>query len=291
MVLVSFGNSDINVVFFGEREEIMKVHNSGNGSKKGCVFYVMAIIAICIAIAVYSYMWIPAIGLIIYFAIKKDVHGTRKRNIGISIAVLITSLIVFVWLNSPSSLTSIYADWGKTEFDISDTVEVKITPTPSDAEIESLELSENNIAELEYSNGRAVVTFTGTGDATLFFTANGKIASNSATITVSDKVAEEKAKEEAEKKAQEESKKKAQEEAAAAAQKAAEEEIRSQTEQTEQNTSVNNNVQDSQEEMVWIPQSGKKYHSNSSCSGMENPSQVTKSEAENRGYTPCQRCY
>ena len=283
MVLVSFGNSDINVVFFGEREEIMKVHNSGNGSKKGCVFYVMAIIAICIAIAVYSYMWIPAIGLIIYFAIKKDVHGTRKRNIGISIAVLITSLIVFVWLNSPSSLTSIYADWGKTEFDISDTVEVKITPTPSDAEIESLELSENNIAKLDYSNGRAVVTFTQTGDATLFFTANGEVTSNSVTITVSDKVSEEKANEEAEKEAQEE--------ADAAAQKAAEEESQEQFEQAEQNISSDNSAQNPQEEMVWIPQSGKKYHSNSSCSGMENPSQVTKSEAENRGYTPCQRCY
>ena len=283
MVLVSFGNSDINVVFFGEREEIMKVHNSGNGSKKGCVFYVMAIIAICIAIAVYSYMWIPAIGLIIYFAIKKDVHGTRKRNIGISIAVLITSLIVFVWLNSPSSLTSIYADWCKTEFDISDTVEVKITPTPSDAEIESLELSENSIAKLDYSNGMAVVTFTGTGDATLFFTANGEVASNSVTITVSDKVAEEKAKEEAEKEAQEE--------ADAAAQKAAEEESQEQFEQAEQNISSDNSAQNPQEEMVWIPQSGKKYHSNSSCSGMENPSQVTKSEAESRGYTPCQRCY
>lgn len=261
----------------------MKVHNSGNGSKKGCVFYVMAIIAICIAIAVYSYMWIPAIGLIIYFAIKKDVHGTRKRNIGISIAVLITSLIVFVWLNSPSSLTSIYADWGKTEFDISDTVEVKITPTPSDAEIESLELSENNIAKLDYSNGRAVVTFTQTGDATLFFTANGEVTSNSVTITVSDKVAEEKANEEAEKEAQEE--------ADAAAQKAAEEESQEQFEQAEQNISSDNSAQNPQEEMVWIPQSGKKYHSNSSCSGMENPSQVTKSEAENRGYTPCQRCY
>lgn len=43
--------------------------------------------------------------------------------------------------------------------------------------------------------------------------------------------------------------------------------------------------------MVWIPQSGSKYHSTSSCSGMKNPSQITRAEAESRGYTPCKRCY
>lgn len=44
-------------------------------------------------------------------------------------------------------------------------------------------------------------------------------------------------------------------------------------------------------DMVWVPQSGSKYHSTSSCSGMKNPSQVTKAEAERQGYTPCKRCY
>ena len=44
-------------------------------------------------------------------------------------------------------------------------------------------------------------------------------------------------------------------------------------------------------EMVWIPSSGSKYHSKSSCSNMKNPTQVTKDEAERRGYTPCKKCY
>ncbi len=43
--------------------------------------------------------------------------------------------------------------------------------------------------------------------------------------------------------------------------------------------------------MVWIPQSGSKYHSTSSCSGMKDPRQVTLTEAQSRGYTPCKRCY
>lgn len=47
-----------------------------------------------------------------------------------------------------------------------------------------------------------------------------------------------------------------------------------------------------QAEMVWIPTNGgKKYHSYSTCSGMDNPVQVTIDEAQSRGFTPCKRCY
>lgn len=43
--------------------------------------------------------------------------------------------------------------------------------------------------------------------------------------------------------------------------------------------------------LVWIPNSGSKYHSNSGCSGMKNPHQVSRSQAEARGYEPCKKCY
>ncbi len=43
--------------------------------------------------------------------------------------------------------------------------------------------------------------------------------------------------------------------------------------------------------LVWIPNSGSKYHSYSGCSGMINPSQVSRSQAEAMGYTPCSKCY
>lgn len=42
---------------------------------------------------------------------------------------------------------------------------------------------------------------------------------------------------------------------------------------------------------VWIPQSGSKYHRDPGCSGMKNPTQISRSEAESQGYTPCKRCY
>lgn len=43
--------------------------------------------------------------------------------------------------------------------------------------------------------------------------------------------------------------------------------------------------------MVWIPKTGSKYHSRANCCGMKNPKQVTKSEAQTQGYTPCSNCH
>lgn len=46
------------------------------------------------------------------------------------------------------------------------------------------------------------------------------------------------------------------------------------------------------EEMVWIPtKGGKKYHSRSTCSNMDNPREVTISQAKAKGFTPCKRCH
>lgn len=42
---------------------------------------------------------------------------------------------------------------------------------------------------------------------------------------------------------------------------------------------------------VWIPATGSKYHSTSTCSGMKNPKLVTVSQAISSGYTACKKCY
>lgn len=51
------------------------------------------------------------------------------------------------------------------------------------------------------------------------------------------------------------------------------------------NTNISSGV------LVWIPQTGKRYHSYAGCSNMVNPTQVTKEQAENMGYTPCKKCW
>ncbi len=46
------------------------------------------------------------------------------------------------------------------------------------------------------------------------------------------------------------------------------------------------------EVLVWVPtKGGKKYHSHSGCSGMEDPIQETEREALSQGFGPCGRCY
>lgn len=45
------------------------------------------------------------------------------------------------------------------------------------------------------------------------------------------------------------------------------------------------------EQMVWVDDTAAKYHSKPNCSGMDAAYQVTKSEAEAMGKTPCKRCY
>lgn len=45
------------------------------------------------------------------------------------------------------------------------------------------------------------------------------------------------------------------------------------------------------EQMVWVSRTGTKYHSDSNCSNMKNPSHMTQSEAESLGRTPCSKCY
>ena len=46
-----------------------------------------------------------------------------------------------------------------------------------------------------------------------------------------------------------------------------------------------------QTSMVYISQTGSKYHSNPNCSNMKSPSQISLEEAQNMGLEPCSRCY
>ena len=291
--------------------------------KKGCLFYAAALLAICVVIAVYSYAWIPAVGFIIYFAVKKDANGHKKRNIIISAAIMATSLIVFASMNQSPTLTDIDVDWGKTSFDISDTVEVKITPVPSNADIETLELSKNEFAELDYTDGKAVITFKKAGEASLFFTANGNIDSSAAAITITDKAAEQaqkeaeeaaakKAEEEAAKKAEEEAKAKAEQETAekaaaeqaaaeqaaaeqAAAEQAAAEQAAAEQAAAEQAAAEQAAAAQAQQNtgttVYWTP-NGKVYHSTPNCPSLSRSKTILSGSIEESGKSRgCKNCY
>lgn len=43
--------------------------------------------------------------------------------------------------------------------------------------------------------------------------------------------------------------------------------------------------------MVWVTETGSKYHSTSTCSGMKSPKQIPLETALAQGYTACKRCH
>lgn len=279
--------------------------------KNGCLTWIIGFFVVCLLIGLYSLAWIPAIGFIIYYLIKKDYSGTRKRNFIISIIVFITSLLLFIWGTSPSSLTGIQADWGKTTFDVSETVEVKITPTPSDTKVEKLILSDNDIAKLNYKDGKAIVSFKKAGTATLTFTANDSIDSNATTITVKDKKAEkaaqkekeeqerlaaEKAKKEAEEKAAQEAaeaqaKAEAEAQAAAQAQVEAQQQAQAAAQAQAQQQAQQQAEQQAGETVYWVP-NGQVYHSTRDCPSLGRSSTIYSGTIAQSGKSrPCKNCY
>ena len=53
----------------------------------------------------------------------------------------------------------------------------------------------------------------------------------------------------------------------------------------------NTTTDDEMVEMVWVPSSGTKYHSKSTCSGMKSPKEIPLEDAIKEGYTACKRCH
>lgn len=249
--------------------------SAGISNNSGCGGCLLVFFGICLVLAVLAfiltYAWIPGIIAIIYFAKKTQDPKQCKIRVGISVAVTILSFIAFLSSLFQPELTSLTVNWDTQKYDISEEVVLELVVQEEGADIYSLEISDNDIATVDYSNDIATVHFVSEGTSDISFTANDEIESNVTTITVTDREAEEQRRLEAE---EEKARKEAEEDAKKDAEKKAEAER-----------------QESQEPMVWIPSSGSKYHSRAGCSNMENPTEVPVSEAKARGYEPCGRCY
>ena len=263
-------------------------NQTNNGFGGIIVKFILALIIIGIALLVYSFAWIPAIVAIIYFATKKRSDAkVMKKGILISSAIALSSILMFFWLNHTPELTGITATWTEYSFDIHDTAKVKITPIPEHAEINELSIS-SNIADFDYEDGIATVSFKKEGSDSISFTANNTCQSNSVNVTVVDKQRIQK---------EQEAAKKAEEEALAAAeaerQKAAQESLVAEAESKKaaQESLEQQAATEAHEETVWISQTGSKYHNKPSCSNMKSPQEVPLSKAESMGLTPCKRCY
>lgn len=69
--------------------------NQAGGKRRDCLHFLAIILIVCAAITFYPFLWIPAIGGIIYFFIKKDLIG-RKKKLLVTGTVFITSLLVWI---------------------------------------------------------------------------------------------------------------------------------------------------------------------------------------------------
>lgn len=200
----------------------------------------------------------------------------------IAIAALSSSELEKIKLNADTSQI----------YDINEEVAIKCTTTPSD-----YDLTEN---DFKLSGGTLKVTdkgvmFSASESGTYnIYAENSKIKSNELIITVEDKAAiaqakaEEEAKKQAELEAQRQAEFEAQRQAELATKQAAQQSAATAPQQGGQSSA---SVTTPQETMVWISETGRKYHRNSGCSNMKSPTQVTKSEAEARGLIPCKKCY
>jgi len=227
------------------------------------------------------------------------------------------ALFAILGLATPDAeITSLNLDCSDSiQMDVSETkyIPVLVEETGADTDKIKYSSSDESIVTFEASTygGQlmGLISPVGEGEADVTISSGG-VTSNTVHITVIDSAriaAEEAARKAAEeeaarKAAEEEAARKAAEEAAkeeaarqaeeeAAAKKAAEEKAAEEKAAQEAASKKEQQSSNSQGGSVWIPQKGKKYHSNPSCSNMHNPSKVTRAEAEAMGYTPCKKCY
>lgn len=174
-------------------------HHDSGGAGCSCLVYCLLIMLVLsvavfilgVAFWLFSLAWIPGIIFIVYLVFAKDKDGKRTLKIAIASILCVISFILFMFLMLDDSVHSIDVNWPAEEFDISETTQVEIIPSPDDAEIESVELEENDIAELTYENGQAIITFKATGSDYLHIIVNGDVRSSGTYIKVTDENAQE----------------------------------------------------------------------------------------------------
>lgn len=206
------------------------------------------------------------------------------------LCVFLLFIALALIVGSSSELTGIDVVWTATEYSINESTEVVISPVPDSADIDSLTLSENSIASLEYKDGKAIVTFNAAGSEELYFIADNDINSTPQLINVlnQDANADEAA-------AQTEAERIAAEQAAQAEAEriAAEQAAQAEAERIAAEQAASQAQQQSQERMVWVSATGSKYHRKPDC-GKMNPdtaAQIPLSQAESQGYSACSKCY
>lgn len=165
---------------------------------------------------------------------------------------------------------------------------LKPIPEGADSSNVTFVSSDENVVTVSNGEGGAMIISHDVGTASVYAVSENGVTSNSIDIKVINELAERK-------KAQEQKEKRRQ---TASKQKETQETKKAQTRQsttthakTAVKTSHESISQEYKEDYVYIPRTGHRYHKDSICSGMRDPSYVSLSTAKKRGFTPCKKCY
>ena len=258
---------------------------------KGCLVYLLYFILILAAIILSPILWLPGIFITIFFAIRKNPDKKKKRkHILISGCITLVSLILCINLPSTPDLEKLHISLDKKDFAITEKPSITLDLSPKDANISSLDLSDNDIASVKYKNGKAILTFKNEGSADIYLIANDSIKSNKEKITVTDPDKEAKrkqAEQEARQKAEEEARIQAEQEA----KQKAEEEARIQAEQETQNQTSSQQQVQTGETVYWVA-SGDVYHSTPNCPSLSRSKNIYSGSISESGKSrPCKVCH
>lgn len=261
-----------------------KPDKNSNGNKtdfKTKLFYsIIAVIIIAICKFLTIFASIIAIPLFIYFYRHKE-KERRKLYLFFTGLAFISGFA----LSLPPDIDTISVKSNKNiVLDINSSKKISYTIDPEDGDRDELKIisSKSGIISTNLKDHSFTIKSGSKTGSTTVYLQDGDVGAESKKIkvTVEDKkaIAESKKKAEEEKKRKEEERKK-KEQARIAAEKK-EKEAAKATESTKE-----------KEEMVWVSNTGSKYHSSSTCSNMKNPVQRTLSYAKSRGLTPCSKCH
>lgn len=260
-----------------------------DGNKKGCgtylIYVAIALIVFIVSELLTFFASIIAIPIFIYFWKHKE-KAHRKSFLAFAVFAFIVGLgysIVF-------DIDTISVKSNKNiVMDINSSKKISYSIDPEGANTDELKLVSSGsgilVTKLDKDNSKFTIKSKAkTGPTTVYLKDNNAdVTSKKIKVTVEDKkaIAEAKKKAEQEKKRKAEEAKKKEQARIAAEKKKAEEAQQT----TEQATTTE------REEMVWVSNTGSKYHSNPNCSNMRNPIKETLSDAKSRGLSPCSKCY
>lgn len=259
-----------------------------DGNKKGCgtylIYVAIALIVFIVSELLTFFASIIAIPIFIYFWKHKE-KAHRKSFLAFAVFAFIVGLGYSIVLD----IDTISVKSNKNVvMDINSSKKISYSIDPEGANTDELKLVSSGsgilVTKLDKDNSKFTIKSKAkTGTTTVYLKDNNAdVTSKKIKVTVEDK----KAIAEAKKKAEQEKKRKAEEakkkeQARIAAEKKRAEEAKQATEQ----------AATKKEEIVWVSNTGSKYHSNPNCSGMRNPIKETLSDAKSRGLSPCSKCY